>query len=235
MPYAQGAPTSVSVVAGETSDGSDRQLRAGRAATSPRVQEDDLSRRKVNGVGVVKRGRGRPFTLFAPGGQGEDLETRMWYAHQVKGTKIGFAYEDSEYVEPLARIRREAERDAAEARAVASEHHVTQAIGFSRGARAVVGALAEDPALFKRVALVIPPGGSAAGKYSDWLSSLTSAGRDEMAAENPRRRHPRRPRAPGPSGTNLGRTARRPIGDPPVPGRLHGPRASDEPSRRVLC
>jgi dienelactone hydrolase len=147
------------------------------------VQEDDLNRRKVNGVGVVKRGRGRPFTLFAPGGQGDDLETRMWYADQVKGTKIGFAYEDSEYFEPLARIRRQAERDAAEARAVASDHHVTQAIGFSRGARAVVGALAEDPDLFKRVALVIPPGGSAAGKYSDWLSSLTSAGRREMAAE----------------------------------------------------
>ncbi len=83
----------------------------------------------------------------------------------------------------MARIRREAERDAAEARAVASDHQVTQAIGFSRGARAIVGALAEDPALFQRVALVIPPGGSAAGKYSDWLNSLTSAERGEMAAE----------------------------------------------------
>jgi hypothetical protein len=60
---------------------------------------------------------------------------------------------------------------------------VTQAIGFSRGARAIVGALAEDPALFERVALIIPPGGNAAGKYSDWLNSLTGAGRGEMAAE----------------------------------------------------
>jgi hypothetical protein len=134
-------------------------------------------------VGVVKRGRGRPFTLFAPGGQGEDLETRMQYADQVKGTKIGFAYEKSGHFQPLARTGREADRDAAEARAVASDHQVTQAIGFSRGARAVVGALAEDAALFKRVALVIPPGGSAAGKYSDWLSSLTSPGRGEMTAE----------------------------------------------------
>jgi hypothetical protein len=147
------------------------------------VQEDDLKRRKVAGVGVVKRGRGKPFTLFAPGGQGDDLEIRMRYADQVPGTKIGFAYENSGYFEPLSGIGRQAERDAAEARAVAGDHHVTQAIGFSRGARAIVGAMAEDPALFERVALVIPPGGSAAGKYSTWLSSLTSAGRGEMAAE----------------------------------------------------
>ena len=84
---------------------------------------------------------------------------------------------------PWRGIRREAERDAAEARLVAIDHRLTQAIGFSRGARAIVGALAEDPALFDRVALVIPPGGSAAGKYSDWLSSLSSVGRGEMAGE----------------------------------------------------
>ncbi len=134
-------------------------------------------------MGIVKCGRGRPFTLFAPGGQGDDLEARMRYADQVPGTKIGFAYESSGHFEAFARIRREAERDAAEARAVASDHQVSQAIGFSRGARAIVGALAEDPALFERVALLIPPGGSAAGKYSDWLSSLTSAGRGEIVAE----------------------------------------------------
>jgi hypothetical protein len=144
------------------------------------VEGDDLRRRKVSGVGVVKRGRGKPFTLFAPGGRGEDLENRMQFADQVGGTKIGFAYENSGYFETLARVRREAERDAGEASAVAREHQVTQAIGFSRGARAIVGALAEDPALFERVALVIPPGGSAAGKYSDWLGSLTSTRRGEM-------------------------------------------------------
>ena len=127
-------------------------------------------------MGVVKRGRGKPGTLFAPGGQGEDLETRMRYADQVPGTKIGFAYEDSGHFETLAPIRRQAERDAAEALAIVSDYQVTQAIGFSRGARAIVGALAEDPALFERVALIIPPGGNAAGKYSDWLSSLTGAG-----------------------------------------------------------
>ncbi|HXW80974.1 MAG TPA: hypothetical protein VEJ84_15835 [Acidimicrobiales bacterium] len=134
-------------------------------------------------MSVVKHGRGTPFTLFAPGGEGDDLETRMRYADQVPGTKIGFAYEGSGHFETLAPIRRQAERDAAELLAVASDHHVTQAIGFSRGARAIVGALAEDPALFERVALVIPPGGSAAGKYSGWLNSLTRAARREIAAE----------------------------------------------------
>jgi hypothetical protein len=133
-------------------------------------------------VGVVKRGRGKPFTLFVPGGQGEDLETRMRYADQIPGTKVGFAYESSRHLEALARMRLEAERDGAEARAVAGDHQVTQAIGFSRGARAIAGALAEDPDLFARVALVIPPGGRAAGKYCEWLSSL-SAGRGEIAAE----------------------------------------------------
>ncbi len=60
---------------------------------------------------------------------------------------------------------------------------MAQAIGFSRGARGIVGERAEEPALFDRVALVIPPGGSAAGEYSNWLSSLISAGRGGMAAE----------------------------------------------------
>ena len=64
-------------------------------------------------MGVVKRGRGKPFTLFAAGGQGEDLEARMRYADQVPGTKIGFGYESSGHFEALARVRREAERDAA--------------------------------------------------------------------------------------------------------------------------
>ncbi len=134
-------------------------------------------------MGIVKFGHGQPFTLFVPGGHGEDLETRMRFAGRIPGTKIGFAYESSGYFGALARIRREAERDAAEVRAVASDHQVRQAVGFSRGARAIVGALAEDTALFERVALVIPPGGRAAGKYSNWLSSLTNAGGRQMAAE----------------------------------------------------
>jgi pimeloyl-ACP methyl ester carboxylesterase len=107
----------------------------------------------------------------------------MRYADRVPGTKIGFAYGGSGHAEGLARIRRQAERDAAEARAVANEYQVTQAIGFSRGARAVVGALADGPALFERVVLVAPPSGRAAGKYATWLGSLTSTGRSDLTAE----------------------------------------------------
>ena len=46
---------------------------------------------KISEVGVVKRGRGRPLTLFAPGGHGENLDIRMQEADRVPGTKIGFA------------------------------------------------------------------------------------------------------------------------------------------------
>ena len=146
-------------------------------------------------MGVVKRGRGKPFTLFAPGGQGEDLETRMRYADQVPGTKIGFAYEDSGHFETLVPIRRQAERDAAEARAIVSDHQVTQAIGFSRGARAIVGALAEDPALFERVAA------NPAWWERRWqvlrLAQLTDRrGARRNCRRDPRRRQRRRPRDP---------------------------------------
>jgi pimeloyl-ACP methyl ester carboxylesterase len=102
----------------------------------------------------------------------------MSYADRVAGTKIGFTYEQSGHFDAFTRIRRQAERDAAEVRAVADEHGITRAIGFSRGARAIVGALADGPDLFERVALVIPPGGTAAGKYSTWLDS-----RPTLAAE----------------------------------------------------
>ena len=123
------------------------------------------------------------MTLFAPGGEGENLVHRMRYAERVRGTKIGFAYEASGHFEAFARIRRQAERDAAEVCAVAEEHHATRAIGFSRGARAIIGALAEDASLFGRIALVIPPGGHAAGKYATWLDSLPTAGGVGLAAE----------------------------------------------------
>lgn len=137
----------------------------------------------VDGVGVVRRGRGKPLTLFAPGGHGEDLDIRMQYADGVPGSKIGFAYEDSGPFAAFGSIPRQAERDAAEVRAVAHHYQVTQAIGFSRGARAIVGALAEGPNLFERIVLVIPPGGNAAGKYSTWLDSLTSTGRGSLTAD----------------------------------------------------
>jgi predicted esterase len=81
------------------------------------------------------------------------------YADRVTGAKIGFAFEQLGHFQDFGDLRRQAERDAAEVRAVANEHHVARAIGFSRGARAIVGALADDPSLFERAVLVIPPGG----------------------------------------------------------------------------
>jgi len=107
----------------------------------------------------------------------------MSYADRVTGTKVGFAYEQSGHFDAFARIRRQAERDAAEVRALVNEHGIRRAIGFSRGARAVVGALADGPDLFERVALVIPPGGTAAGKYSSWLESLPIARPDTLTGE----------------------------------------------------
>ena len=134
-------------------------------------------------MGLLRTGRGRPLTLFAPGGEGDQLPERMSYADRVRGTKIGFAYEQSGHFEAFARIRRQAERDAAEVRALAGEHGITRALGFSRGARAIVGALAEQPDLFERVALVIPPGGHAAGRYATWLESLSTVGGSDLTAE----------------------------------------------------
>lgn len=63
--------------------------------------------------GILKFGRGRPRTVFAPGGDGDNLAGRMSYAQRVAGTKIGFPYEHSGHFEDFARIRRQAERDAA--------------------------------------------------------------------------------------------------------------------------
>jgi hypothetical protein len=122
-------------------------------------------------VGVVEHGRGEPRTLFAPGGDGENLPHRMRYLERVAGTTIGFAYEHSGHFDACAGLRRQAERDAVEVALVAAEHATTRAVGFSRGARAIVGALADGPCPFERIALVIPPGGRAAGKYSAWLES----------------------------------------------------------------
>ena len=107
----------------------------------------------------------------------------MSYAKGVEGTTIGFVYGQSGQFAEVQHIRRQADRDAAEVRAVAHAHRATRAVGFSRGARAIVGALAEDAGLFERIVLAIPPGGTAAGKYSAWLESLPSAGRGELTSE----------------------------------------------------
>ena len=122
-------------------------------------------------MGLVTIGRGEPCTLFVPGGDGDELAHRMRYASRVTGKTVGFAYEHSGQFDSAASLRRQADRDAAEALAVAEKQSATRAIGFSRGARALVGVLSEKPGHFERIALVIPPGGRAAGKYAAWLES----------------------------------------------------------------
>ncbi|HVX44086.1 MAG TPA: hypothetical protein VHC49_09365 [Mycobacteriales bacterium] len=118
----------------------------------------------------VTDGAGDPVTLFAAGGVGAGNFdwARSWSAG-MGGTRAFFKYGEVGPWLPGKPPRREAERDAAEARAVADQSGATCAVGVSRGARALVGSLADDPARFDRVALVIPPGGTAAGRYREWL------------------------------------------------------------------
>jgi hypothetical protein len=87
----------------------------------------------------------------------------------LKGTRLFFEYEQTGRLPTAPRIRRKADRDAFEVSAVAEEGRATQAVGFSRGARAVVGAMTQDPGLFERVLLVWPPNGWAAGNYASWV------------------------------------------------------------------
>lgn len=121
----------------------------------------------------VTDGSDDPVTLFAAGGSGAGNFdwARSWSA-DMGGTRAFFKYGGVEPWAPGKPPRREAERDAAEARAVADQSGATYAVGVSRGARALVGILADDPARFDRVVLVIPPGGTAAGRYREWLLDL---------------------------------------------------------------
>jgi hypothetical protein len=123
--------------------------------------------------------------VIAPGGvTGEKrAEVVQGLAVSVSGTKISFDYEHSGHFDRCANIRREAERDAAELLALANEHNATRAIGISRGARAVVGVLAEDVARFERIVLVLPPGGTAAGRYSSWLASRAGSDAPPLLAD----------------------------------------------------
>jgi hypothetical protein len=108
----------------------------------------------------------------------------MQYARGVKGTMIGFVYEDPEHFARVAHIRRQADRDAAEVRLLAHQHRTAQAVGFSRGARAIVGALADGADLFERIALVVPPAKlRVTQSYEIWLASLSATSRREIDAE----------------------------------------------------
>lgn len=121
-------------------------------------------------MSVVRKGRGRPVTLFAPGhGRAVDVTEQWVRGLGFTGTRLFFEYERSGHFESTRGIRRQADRDALEVCAVAAEGRATRAVGFSRGARAVVGALIRDTGRFERVVLVWPPGGWAAGDYVSWV------------------------------------------------------------------
>jgi hypothetical protein len=124
----------------------------------------------------VRRGRGRPITVFASG-QGAEIADTEALAAGVRGTQAFFEYDSvapwaaSDVAPSPRRPRREADRDADEVLAVADHYGASRAVGISRGARAIIGALAEEPDRFDRVALVLPPGGHAVGRYAPWLAA----------------------------------------------------------------
>jgi 3-oxoadipate enol-lactonase len=121
--------------------------------------------------GVRRDGRGRPVTVFAPGERVPVDETRR-RATGLRGTRLFFEYEGIPQPWPDGvRPRRQADRDADEVLAVADAYDASRAVGFSRGARAIVGLLAEQPDRFERIALVLPPGGNAVGRYTALLRS----------------------------------------------------------------
>lgn len=124
-------------------------------------------------MSVVRRGRGRPVTVFAPGGPGHGAAVEVIQAWvrslALGGTRLFFQYERSGHFEFARSIRRQADRDAFEVCAIAEEGRATRAVGFSRGARAIVGALVRDPGRFERVVLVWPPHGWPAGDYASWV------------------------------------------------------------------
>ncbi|WP_410790597.1 alpha/beta fold hydrolase [Kribbella sp. C-35] len=132
---------------------------------------------------VLRAGRGRPVTLFVPGqGRGPSpsapmLAATRWFAQDVRGTQLSFYYEESGHFDRVPPLRRQAERDAEEARVVADAVGATRALGISRGARALAGLLAHDPGRFERVVLVVPPGDRLQTplSYRVWLDSLPAA------------------------------------------------------------
>ena len=126
-------------------------------------------------MGFVRVGRGQPVTLFAPGEFREPDQGIAQLQHaaaDVRGTRLLFYYEQSGYFPEVPPLRRQAERDAAEVLALTHGRRATRALGISRGARAVLGALADDPTAFERVVLVLPPGGNAVGYFREWLRNL---------------------------------------------------------------
>jgi hypothetical protein len=65
---------------------------------------------------------------MAPGGASNGTQRAVAaqvYSAEVVGTRVSFDYGHSSNFESIAGIRREADRDAAEALAVANEHRAT--------------------------------------------------------------------------------------------------------------
>ena len=128
---------------------------------------------------VLRKGRGEPVTILAAGDRATIAHIEE-VAVGLDGTQVYFDYDSvapwaaTDRVAPAARPRREADRDADEVRAVADDHQASQAIGISRGARAVLGVLTQQADRFNRIALLLPPGGRAAGRYASWLSTLAT-------------------------------------------------------------
>src|SRR4051812_32445150 len=106
-----------------------------------------VSYRKASSVTVLRDGRGKPVTIIARG-ESYSAADALRYGRGVLGARLAFDYEESGYFESLASERRTAERDAGEVLAVATHHAASRAIGLSRGARAVVGAIAKVPDVF---------------------------------------------------------------------------------------
>ena len=133
---------------------------------------------------LVRIGRGKPITLFAPG-EFHDYDRAIAQlrdaADGVRGTRVLFDYEKSGHFDDVPPLRRQAERDAAEVALVAQRTGASRALGISRGARAVLGAVAEDPTMFDRLVFALPPGGNAVGYFREWLSAL-EPGRSPVAA-----------------------------------------------------
>jgi non-heme chloroperoxidase len=136
-------------------------------------------------IGTQRTGRGLPVTVFAPGGRGTIAEAQPWDVG-FPGTRVFY---ENERIAPWdvpgsaspKRPRGAADRDADELLAVADKYEATRAVGMSRGARAIVGLLAGQPDRFERLALVLPPGGFAPGRYARWLASSLPSGHSSNA------------------------------------------------------
>jgi hypothetical protein len=123
--------------------------------------------------GFVVDGAGKPVTICAAGGLGAgNFDWMRSWSADFAGTRVCFRYGEVEPWSPSGPPRRAAERDSAEVLAVADYSDATRAVGVSRGTFAIAGVLADDPGRFDRVVFVIPPAGTAAGRYREWLLEL---------------------------------------------------------------